>query len=214
MVRYNSLWQSRVATEKRDIPARLTANFTGIGTRVSAMNADTRNKRARRAEPHLWNDEIEQATGRAFNWHCPFCNADLHQTGYHKAHIHPVGSGIGIVPGNIVLACPACNMDMHSRPTWLWCDQHNISYWQIQFTLEIVRRIYMPDRDVLKSHKVPDASKRVQEFYEQNKDALWDETLGVRKVAEHLGVGRQTVSNVRQALRDQAKQSNGHHVEG
>jgi hypothetical protein len=73
---------------------------------------------------------------------------------------------------------------------------------------------YIPAASTLGHTKVPDASKRVQEFYEQNKDALWDETLGVRKVAEHLGVGRQTVSNVRQALRDQAKQSNGHHVEG
>jgi hypothetical protein len=71
---------------------------------------------------------------------------------------------------------------------------------------------YIPAASTLGHTKVPDASKRVQEFYEQNKDALWDETLGVRKVAEHLGVGRQTVSNVRQVLRDQAKQSNGHHV--
>lgn len=73
---------------------------------------------------------------------------------------------------------------------------------------------YTPAASTLGHTKVPDASKRVHEFYEQNKDALWDERLGVRKVAEGLGVGRQTVSNVRQVLRDQAKQSNGHHVEG
>lgn len=65
---------------------------------------------------------------------------------------------------------------------------------------------YTPAASTLGHTKVPDASKRVHEFYEQNRDALWDEQLGVRKVAEELGVGRQTVSNVRQVLRDQAKQ--------
>jgi hypothetical protein len=67
-----------------------------------------------------------------------------------------------------------------------------------------------PSKSTLGHTKVPDASKRVAEFYAQDAKAIWDETLGVRKVAAQLGVGRQTVSNVRQTLRDQARQTNGH----
>lgn len=70
-----------------------------------------------------------------------------------------------------------------------------------------------PSASILGHTKVPDASKRVQSFFDQYPDALWDENLGVRKIADQLGVGRQTVSNVRQALRDQAKATNGHHVQ-
>ena len=68
------------------------------------MNSDLANKRARSEEPVIWNDEIEQATGAAFSWMCPFCGVDLYETGYQRAHIWPVGYGVGMVPGNIVLS--------------------------------------------------------------------------------------------------------------
>lgn len=105
-------------------------------------SADLLNKRARNSEPYFWNDDIEQATGRAFQWLCPFCGVDLRQTGYHKAHISPVGSGVGVVPGNIVLSCPECNMDMHSRHAYTYCQQKRIPFANIGFTLEILARIF------------------------------------------------------------------------
>lgn len=69
---------------------------------------------------------------------------------------------------------------------------------------------YSPSASTLGHSKVPDASKRVHEFYAQNERALWDENMGVRRVADMLGVGRQTVSNVRAVLRAQVKAVNGH----
>lgn len=172
------------------------------------MNADLANKRLRRAEPFHWNDEIEQATGRAFNWRCPFCNSDLNVTGYHRSHINPVGSGIGVVPGNIVLACPDCNMDMHSRHTWTWCTQKGISYWQIQMVLEVIRRIFPIEASVTvnRKAKAPSPSQTVRNHLREHPE---DIRLGVRELAEKLQVGKSTVSNVRRDM-ETTFSANGH----
>lgn len=176
-------------------------------------NADLLNKQARRAEPYFWNAEIENATGKAFNWLCPFCGADLKQTGYHKAHIFPVGSDIGVVPGNIVLACPTCNMSMHDKPAWEWCVQCGISYGHIQFTLEVIRRIFTPELDddgvanmiykptpsFRKANK-PDALKIVIAHLDANPD---DANLPARQLGKLLKVGHDTANKGRNLWRSQ-----------
>jgi hypothetical protein len=68
----------------------------------------------------------------------------------------------------------------------------------------------VPAASRLGHDRVPDASERVRQFFTENERALWDDNLGVRKIADHLGVGRQTVANVRQELRAKTKASNGH----
>lgn len=94
------------------------------------------------SEPHYWNDFIEQATGRAFDWRCPFCSADLKAVGYIRAHISPVGTGVGFVPGNIVLSCNDCNVSMGDNHAWLWCVAQGINHGWILTTLEILQKVF------------------------------------------------------------------------
>lgn len=173
------------------------------------ISADLRNKRARNAEPYYWNDEIELATGRAFNWLCPFCAVDLHQTGYHKAHISPVGSEIGVVPGNIVLSCPDCNRDMHSRHAMTYCQQKGLVFSQIAFTLEILARIFPieksnpPDRYT----KKPNARSLAEEWFDAYTGDV--NAIDAEAVYKHLGIGKSTFYDVWKARKAQGAQRGG-----
>lgn len=170
---------------------------TVLPIQLPAKSSDLLNKQARRAEPYYWNDTIETAAGNAFNWLCPFCGADLNETGYHKTHISPVGTGIGFVPGNIVLACPSCNQDMHTRHAWTWCFKKGISFWGIQLTLEVLARIFPSPENIRQPKsalvKRPDASRRVTEYLSSHPEAL---EMNPLELAAMLQVGKSTVYNV------------------
>lgn len=168
------------------------------------MNSGLSNKRRRRREPMVWNEAIEHATGSAFNWHCPFCGADLLETGYHRAHIDVVGNGIGLVPGNVVLSCPACNKGMHNTPARIWCMKRGIAFWPIQFTLEILCRVLYSNADIVGSSTIEkpkrsvtytsDAKERALAYFEANPESV---QLPVRELADVIGVGKSTIANAK-----------------
>lgn len=207
---YNSVYQqSRVAPEKADILAALTAANTSISTGVSAMNSDLRNKQLRRSEPFYWNDFIEQTTGRVFDWCCPFCGIDISHGNYHKAHINPVGTGVGVIPGNIVLACVYCNQHMHQRHAQKYCADKNISFWQIQFKCELLAKVFpldmqvdmqvsIPRQSTLGHTKQPDATEKVKAYLLEFPEAINMKPL---ELASMLGVGKSTVYNVIKAMK-------------
>jgi hypothetical protein len=160
--------------------------------------ADLKNKRARLSEPFYWNEEIEKATGNAFDWRCPFCNSDLHQSGFHKAHIHPVGSGIGVIPGNIVLSCPRCNESMHNTPAWLYCHRNGIRYAWIQLTLEVLAKVFAcPPKVMPITFKTASGQEQVKRWLDENQAAAdWTS----KQIAENAGVrSPQTANEARKA---------------
>ncbi len=93
-------------------------------------------------EPNYWNITIERATGRAFDWLCPFCGIDISEGNYVLAHISPVGTGVGLIPGNVVLACQSCNLEMSNQHAWVWCQSKGISFWHMVPILETIRKIF------------------------------------------------------------------------
>lgn len=172
---------------------------------MELVSSDLVNKRARRSEPYFWNDDIEEATGRAFNWQCPFCDVSLQDTDYHKAHVWPVGYGVGVVPGNIVLTCPDCNMNMHDEPMWQWCLSRNINFGQMQFTLEILERIFKSSDltvpDITFERKVARPGGGIGRVIEYLTVNPADAQLSARKLAELVGVGHDTANKGRNAWR-------------
>lgn len=96
-------------------------------------------------EPQFWNEQIELATGRAFDWRCPFCGTSVVKR-YHRAHIAPRGTGAGLVPGNIVLSCANCNTRMGHKHAWVWCEEEGIEYWHMIPILRTLAKIFIvPD---------------------------------------------------------------------
>ena len=57
----------------------------------------------------------------------------------------------------------------------------------------------------------PDASKRARRYFTQNPDALFDDKLSVRRIADEVDAGKSTVHAVRGQMREELEaQKNGH----
>ncbi len=91
-------------------------------------------------EIYLWDAEIEQITFEAFEKCCPFCSTNISNVKKVRAHIFPVGSGVGFKAGNIVLSCYRCNSLMKSLNAWQWCEQEGIPYAWIVKKLEEIKQ--------------------------------------------------------------------------
>lgn len=173
----------------------------------SEASKDLLNKRSRISEPYIWDDEIEQAVGRAFDWRCPFCNKDISDGDYYLAHINPVGSGVGVVPGNIVLSCLYCNQHMHERHAQKYCMDNSIPFWEIQFKLEIISKFFS-DKTVKQSVKAPNATAAAIAYFQEDMTRL--QAPASQAVAALKGyAGKSTVYQVYERMKNESQTQDG-----
>lgn len=155
------------------------------------------------SEPHYWNNTIEQATGRAFDWQCPFCSANLLEVGYIRAHISPVGTGVGIVLGNIVLSCVRCNSSMGNNHAFTWCQWRGIDFGHIASVLDVLRKVFAREIEVgfgigdddMRQVRLINApnmkTKRVIDWLLANPDKR---NWSIRQISSELGVSKSWVA--------------------
>lgn len=165
------------------------------------MNTENQRYLRLSSEARIWTIEIEQATGRAFDWRCPFCKADLHETGYERSHVYPSGQGIGFVPGNIVLACFDCNRSMGNIPAWEWCRLNHITYWWMLPILETLQKVFAPETLSIKAtcNRPTPKLQKVLDWLKQNPGMV---DIPCRELTSIIpGVSHMTIHKAQQIIK-------------
>jgi len=112
---------------KDEILKRLAAYRKANPERFIVSDARGRHKRRSREEqlPATLTVQEWRTTLKAFNNRCAYCGGE---GPFHKDHVIPVSKGGGLEAGNIVPACPACNLSKHSYGAQAWMKRKGYDY--------------------------------------------------------------------------------------